>query len=161
MMNFETDKPRGFYCRELIAYENELDESDVFEITPRDGTAYLESLDLKDFRLVVNVAQTAFLFHGIKLRILSSPGYWGSHGQDVIISPNRTGDVLNKDYNTHPLRVIDVQTKRPTEKMQSIKFQFLTMDNQVIRRDFIYMRFTACWAPNEARSYDRDVFTMH
>lgn len=158
-MNFESDKPRGFYCRELIAWENQTDNSSVFEIEPRDGTAYLESLDLKDFRLVVNAAQTALPFYGLKLKILSGSGYWGSHGQEVIISPMRTLDILNKDYNTHPLRVIDVQTKRPSEKMQPLKFQFLTLDDQPIRRDFVYLRFTACWAPNEARTYDRDVFT--
>lgn len=158
-MNFETEKESGFYCRELITHENETDSSDVFVIEPRDGTAYLETLDLKEFKLAINAAQSALPFFGIKLKILSGHGYWGSNGNEVILAPLRTNDVLTKDYNTHPLRVIDVQAMRPTEKMQPLKFQFLTLDNQVIRRDFVYLRFTACWAPNRVRTFDRDVFT--
>lgn len=160
-MNFETNKPCGFYCRELIAHENETDSSTVFELELRDGTAYLEALDLKDFKLVVNVAQTGLTLHGIKLRILSNSGYWGSNGNEIVLAPTRTGDVLVKDYNTHPLRVIDVQAQRPTEKMQTLKFQFTDMDGTVLRRDFLYLRFTACWGPNKARTYDRDIFTAH
>lgn len=158
-MNFESDKKA--YCRELIVHDAAPDTNSVFEFDVRDGTAYLESLDLKDIKLVINASQSALPFHGLKLKILSSSGYWGSHGQEIVLAPIRTGDTLTKDYNTHPLRVIDVQSKRPTEKMQSLKFQFLTLDGEPIRRDFVYLRFTACWAHNHARTYDRDVFTAH
>ena len=160
-MDFERQRERGFYCREPIAHENQTDNSAVFEINPRDGTAYLEALDLKDFKLVINPAQTALVLHGIKMKILSGSGYWGSNGGEIVLAPARTGDVLSYNYNTHPLRVIDVQSKRPTEKMQPLKFQFTDMEGTVLRRDFLYLRFTACWAQNHARSYDRDVFTAH
>lgn len=160
-MNRETDTGRNSYCRDAIAYENVVNQSLPLEIDLRDGTAYLESLDLKEFKLVLNASHAADVFHGIKLRILSHSGYWGSLGQDVVVFPFRNvlggEDNLTRDFN-HVLRLIDCQAKRPTEKMQLLKIAILDMNDQPINRDFVYLRFTACWARNEMRYYDADRF---
>lgn len=140
------------YHREAHFYNLMPDDTSVFEVDLRDGSAYLQKLELKDIRLDVNAAQTALVFNGFKIRILNGSGYWGSNGQDVVVTPTRSGDVLTRNY-THFLQLIECQTLKTTEKMQPLKFQFLTMDDVVIRRDFIHMRVALTWTENHVRSF--------
>lgn len=147
------------YTREAHVYNTSTDDSTVFEVDLRDGTAYLENLELKDIRLKVNTAQTGLVFDAFKIRILSNSGYWGSNGQDIVVTPTRSADVLTRNY-THFLQMIEVQAQRSTEKMQPLKFQFLTMDDVVIRRDFIYMRCKATWGENHVRTFGQS-FVAH
>lgn len=160
-MNQETYTGKDAYCREAIAYENIQANTMPMIIELRDTTAYLESLDLKEFKLVLNASHAADVFHGIKFRILNHSGYWGSHGQDVVIFPLRNvlggEDNLTRDFN-HVLRLIDCQTMRPTEKVQPIKIEILDMNDRPINRDFVYLRFTACFGKNYIRHLDQDRF---
>ena len=152
------------YCRDAIAYEDVTANTMPMIVELRDGTAYLEYLELIEFKLVLNASHAADEFHGIKLRILSHSGYWGSLGQDVVVFPMRNilggADNLTRDFN-HVLRLIDCQAKRPTEKMQPLKIDILDMNDRPINRDFVYMRFRACWAQNHIRHLDWDRFQAH
>lgn len=148
--------------REAQVWENVAGTTDDLEIDLRDGTAYLRRVDILDIVLKVDTAQMAtILVDAFMIKIVSSSGYTGSLGSEIVVSARRTTNDSFQRHYTVPENLIDVQTQKSTEKMQPLKLQFWTMDGRKIERDFVYLRMNVQWTDQHVRNFNDDMFEAH